>query len=406
MPDIRFFNTYEPVSPFYRDLIPFLSARGLDVEVVVSSREYRAGRKPLEESLGSDRVGVRRIRAGRGVVRGRSQKLWAMLTYVIGAAGFSLLGPRARLNFFLTQPPLFSLWGLVLRWLRRQPYCCLVMDVYPDVAVRDGLLQAGGLGPRFLTYVSRSVLRRADAVIVIGRCMRERMEQDGIPSERLHLVPNWVNDAEVQPVEHEQNALRKELGLEGKFVILYSGNMGVSHFLDDILETARRLRELRDLVFLFIGDGPRRREVLAWQERFDLKNILLLPFQPTERLAESLSLGDVHFLSLRAGFEGLVVPSKAYGALGAGRPILYQGESTGEIGRMVEEERIGSVVPLDNPAPLVAAVKRYYDDRSLTADQGCRALALNRRKYGREHALAAYAQILEGLLEGNRKGGS
>ncbi|AGA32396.1 Glycosyltransferase [Thioalkalivibrio nitratireducens DSM 14787] len=398
MTDVRFFNTYEPVSPFYRDLIPLLSARGLDAEVVLSSREYRAGRKPLEESLGSDRVGIRRIRAGRGVVLGRSQKLWAMLTYVIGAAGSSLFGPRARLNFFLTQPPLFSLWGLVLRWLRRQPYCCLVMDVYPDVAVRDGLLKAGGLATRFLTYVSRSVLRRADAVIVIGRCMRERMEQHGIASERLHLVPNWVNDAEVQPVEHERNALRKELGLEGKFVVLYSGNMGVSHFLDDILETARRLWELPDLVFVFIGDGPRRREVVGWQERFDLKNIRLLPFQPTERLAESLSLGDVHFLSLRAGFEGLVVPSKAYGALGAGRPILYQGESTGEIARMIEEERIGSVVPLNSPDSLTSVLRRYYDHPTLAANEGQRALELNRQKYGRQHAVSEYLRLIEKLL--------
>ncbi|NGP53790.1 glycosyltransferase family 4 protein [Thioalkalivibrio sp. XN8] len=398
MADIRFFNTYEPVSPFYRDLLPFLSDRGLKVEVIVSSREYREGRRPLEESLAPSGVRVRRIGWSNEPVQRRSQKLLVMVTYLVGAVLLSLFGPRAQLNFFLTQPPLFSSWGILLRAFRRQPYCCLVMDVYPDLAVRDGILKENGLATRLLAKVSGIVLRRADAVIVIGRCMREQLEKIGVAPARLELVQNWVNDAEVWAVDHERNRLRDELGLGGKFVILYSGNMGVSHSFSDVLEAARRLKELPDIVFLFIGDGSRRKEISEWQQRFGLENVRLLPFQPNERLAESLSLGDVHFLSLRAGFEGLAVPSKAYGALAAGRPILYQGESTGEIARMVLEEEIGCVVPLDDPDTLVTAVRRYYEDRSLGVEQGMRALRLNQLKYGRDQALEKYSQILEALV--------
>jgi len=395
MIDVRFFNTYEPVSPFYRDLLPFLARHGMTTEVAASSREYRSGRAPLEDSLRHPGVTVRRIPAGRGLVRGRAQKLWAMVSYLVGTVSYSLFGPGVRLNFFLTQPPLFALWGVVLRGVRRQSYCCLVMDLYPDVAVCDGLLRADGRLTRLLTRMSRFALRRADAVIVIGRCMRDRLAQEGIAAERLHLVPNWVNETEVVPVPDARNRLREELGLANKFVILYSGNLGVSHFLDDILEAARRLRDLPDLVFLFIGDGSRRREVSDWQERFGLENVRLLPFQPVERLAESLSLGDLHFISLRAGFAGLVVPSKAYGALAAGRAILYQGEPFGEIARMTAEEEIGSVIPLGNPDGLTETIRRYYADRTLATEEGRRALALNREKYGREHALARYLTLLQ-----------
>ncbi|UHD15470.1 glycosyltransferase family 4 protein [Thiocapsa bogorovii] len=392
---VRFFNTYEPVSPFYRDLLPFLAEQGMTAEVVVSSREYRGGRQPLEDSLRHPGLRLRRLPTGRGVVRTGPQKLWAMAGYLFGAAAYSLFGPRVRLNFFLTQPPLFALWGVVLRRLRGQRYCCLVMDLYPDVAVRDGLLSADGWLTRALTRLSRFALRRADAVVVIGRCMRDHLERDGIPADRLHLVPNWINENEVFPVPHAHNRLRRDWGLADKFVILYSGNLGISHVLDDILEAARRLRALPDLVFLFIGDGSRRREVVEWQQRYALENIRLMPFQPPERLAESLSLGDLHFISLRAGFAGLVVPSKAYGALGAGRAILYQGEPSGEIARMVAEEQIGTVIPLGDPDALTAAIRRYHADRTLAVAQGQRSLALNREKYGRDHALSRYLALFQ-----------
>jgi colanic acid biosynthesis glycosyl transferase WcaI len=394
---IRFFNTYEPVSPFYRDLLPALADQGLDVEVVVTSLEYREGRKPLEESLRHPRIKIRRIPAGQGVVRGRLQKLWAMMTYMLGASLFSLFGPRASLNFFLTQPPLFALWGYVLRLLRHQSYCCLVMDLYPDVAVQDGLLAINGRLVRGLTRLSRFVLRRADAVIVIGRCMQERLQREGISTTRLHVIPNWVNESEVTHIPHQQNSLRQSLGLDGKFVVLYSGNLGVSHFLDDILEAARQLRTLPNLVFLFVGDGVRRQEIIKFKQVHELYNIRLLPLQPVEQLAESLSMGDVHFISLRSGFAGLVVPSKAYGALGAGRPIMYQGEKSGEIARMVEEEGVGTVVPLGDLDGLSSAIQQYHSDPGLVISHGQRALALSHQKYSCSQALSQYLALMQQL---------
>ena len=126
----------------------------------------------------------------------------------------------------------------------------------------------------------------------------------------------------VYPIPAAESRLRRELGLDGKFVVLYSGNMGVSHYFDDLLEVIRRCQDEAKLHFVFIGEGQRRGEIENFFRRHQPRNVSLLLFQPMEQLAESLSLGDVHFVSLRAGFEGLVVPSKVYGALAAGRRRL------------------------------------------------------------------------------------
>jgi colanic acid biosynthesis glycosyl transferase WcaI len=391
---IRFFNTFEPVSPFYRDLLPFLADRGMELDLIMSGTEYRAGRGRLEDALTHPNINMTRIPTGTIGGRGRLQKLWIMLTYMAGTAIFTMFGRSAALNFFLTQPPLFSLWGYILRTLRRQPYCCLVMDIYPDVAIEDGLLGRAAFTTRILAGISRFILKQADAVIVIGRCMAQRVNVKGVAPGRVHIIPNWANEVQLHPVPSQRNPMRKELGLEDDFVVLYSGNIGTSHYFDDLLAVAYHCRGIKGLRFVFVGDGARRREVEQVKAQHHLDNLMLLPFQPLERLAESLSLGDVHFISLRPGFEGLVVPSKAYGVLAVGRPIIYQGSPEGEIARMVTESQCGTLVPLDDSAALEKVILGYYHSPALTAEHGQKALALARGEFSHRRALEKYYSLL------------
>lgn len=396
---LRLFNTFEPVSPFYRDLLPFLAARGYELEVVISSRRYREGRPALSSCLTDPRIHLRQIPAGTGVARSRRHKMWAMLTYGAGAMLASLLGPAVRINFFLSQPPLFSLWGYLLRKVRGQPYICLVMDLYPDVALQSGWLPPASRLARALTALSRFALGQADAVVVIGRCMAERLIAAGIRAERIHLIPNWSNAKEIYPVTQAHNRLRKTLGLNNHFVVLYSGNMGTAHFFDDILAAANQLRAVPGLQFLFVGEGSRKREVIAAVAQHQLGNVQLLPLQPVEFLADSLSMADLHFVCLREGFEGLMVPSKAYGALASGRPLLYQGEAGGEIARMIQAERVGTVVPPHAPEQLASAILDYYQNPERVRQEGKRACRLSRGKYCRERALARYLTLFQEFAE-------
>ena len=388
---LRFFNTQEPVSPLYRDFLPFLAQTGHRVDVLMASRTYRAG-----EWHGDDAgIHIRHLPTGlpgwwpRPVTRA-----WTHGAYAVSAALASVLGSGVDANVFLTQPPLFAAWGRVLEMLRGQPYGCLLMDLYPWVAIRAGVLAPGSALTSALWALAVHTLRHARAVMVIGRCMAEQLDTLGVARERIHLVHNWADTEVVRPVAAADNPMRRELGLAHQFVVMYSGNLGVSHDFDDLLTVAERLGPDGGVTFLVAGDGARRPAVERAVHDRRLGHVRFIDHQDYARLAQTLSVGDVHFVSLRSGFEGLVVPSKAYGICAAGRPIIYQGADGGEIARMIGEEEIGLVVPPEDPDALFRAVvyARAHPDWRRCA--GVRARAVSEGRYSKRRAMEALAAAL------------
>lgn len=391
---VRLFNTYEPVTSFYQDLIPYWSAEGWHVEVVISKALYRAGRDKKRWLLPSVRV-YETPNFGLGG-NGRFSKFIVMLSYIVFAIWHTLISRSVDRNLFLTQPPLFFSWGWVLRAIRRQPYFIVLMDLYPDVAIRDQVFATNGLLPRFLKFISRQGLKRADGVIVIGRCMVQKLAALGVAEQKIHFIPNWINETAVKPIPPEHNSFRQAQEWQDKFVIMYSGNIGTSHHFDDILQAAWELRHRKELIFAFIGDGRRRKEIEVFCQQHQLDNIQLLPFQEQTQLSQSLSAGDLHFVSLKSGFEGLVVPSKSYGIMAAGRPILYQGEQDGEIARMITEEAIGEVVPLGNSEQLVETILSYWQNPERVCLEGQRARQVVEERYSKARACQRYTKLLKG----------
>lgn len=390
---LRFFNTFEPVIPLFGLLLPHLERAGHEAEAWIADREYRSA-----GSSGGFRARV--IPTWSVPRRDRSpRKAFVHLSYAVAAALRSLFGRGVDCNVFLTQPPLFPTWARILRGLRRQPYCIILMDLYPWVAVEAGVMRRGAVATRLAEALARAALRGADRVIVIGRCMARRARELGVAPERIHLIRNWADTDTVRPVPRADNRMLARHGLEGRFVVMYSGNLGVSHEFRELLAVAERLRNQPDLLFLLVGDGSRRKEVEGEARRRDLANVMLLPFQPYEELGETLSMGDVHFVSLRPGFEGLVVPSKAYGVLAAGRPIVYEGSREGEIARMIEEEDVGVVVDPGDADGLAAAILRARDEPAWTKEAGERARRVAEGRYSAARALLCYEEVLTGAVK-------
>ena len=394
---IRFLTTYEPVSPFYRDLVPRLAAEGHSIEILVTSAEYRPGRTPLEQTVAHPNVRIRRIPCLVNTPNSALKKVWVLITYLVGCGLLTLFGRGADLNFFLTQPPFFSSWGMVLRLIRRQPYYCLIMDLYPDVMIAAGMLRRRSLSSILLMRLSRLTLRRAQQVIVIGRCMRDLILIGGVREDRVSIIQNWANETEIQRLSPNQNSLREQLELSDEFVCLYSGNIGVSHAFDDILNAALALKENRQITFVFIGGGSRRKEIEQFANANCLNNIRLLPYTPAEKLSEGLGIGDVHFVSLREEFVGLVVPSKAYGAMAAGKPIIYLGNSKGEIARTINENDSGAVVAEGESAAICNLLLDYQSDPSLLSRQSENAYQLSQTVYSRQSAIDRYVAVINRL---------
>lgn len=391
---LRFFNTFEPVIPLYRQLLPHLRAQGFEAEAVLANRRYRPGGLRAGEAP----FPIREVPTlAPGGLRSRVGKLCVYATYSLSAAIVSLLSRGVDLNVFLTQPPLFSAWGQVLRLLRRQRYLMIVMDLYPWVAIQAGALRPSGLPARLAGAAAATTLRRAEGVVVIGRCMAERVAALGVERERIHLIPNWADTEVVQPIPTESNRLRRELGLDGKLVVMYSGNLGVTHYFDDLLAVAGRLKKRQEVAFLVAGGGSRLSEVQDTARDAGLSNVHLLGYQRHQDLALSLSAGDLHFVSLRSGFEGLVVPSKAYGVLAAGRPLIYQGSPQGEIARMIAEDEVGKVVAQGDVDGLEAAIVSALEDPPWRHRTGARARRLAEVRYSPAPGLAAYRAVISSL---------
>lgn len=385
------------VSQVISQIAFYLAAQGDEVSVICSRNRYNGGSggtlPSREEVDGVDILRCWGPSLGRRTFAARTLDFLSFCTL---ATARTLLSPRADVVVFLTNPPFFSLLGAALRRIRGERYVYHLMDVYPEIAVRAGVLREGSAAERLLSRISRMVLREADAVVVLGEDMRERAVRGGARPERVVVQRNWADPDRIVPVTCEENSLRRAWQLEGKFVVEYSGNFGILHSFEEILSVAEELRSEEDIRFLLIGAGARRKEVEERVTSRGLTNVLLQGYQAEARLSESLSAGDVHYVCLRPGFEGLVVPSKAYGIMAAGRPILYQGAETGEVARMIRRERIGIVVEPGDRDGLREAILALRGDQSLRNEMGERARGVLVEKYAAKDALAGYRRILAG----------
>jgi glycosyltransferase involved in cell wall biosynthesis len=259
------------------------------------------------------------------------------------------------------------------------------MDLHPDASMALGRMSRKSLLTRALDGLSSFIFRQADQVVVLGEYMADRVALKNVPIERITTIPVWSQRDEIYPTPRDSNPLRKSLGLDGAFVVMYSGNLGLAHSFDEFIEAARRLRGRTDIVFLFVGDGPRLAEVKNARDSEQLPNIRLLDYVPRGQLQASLALADVHLISMRPEMTGIVVPGKLYGVMAAGRPAIFVGPEHCESADTIRDAGCGiAVTPGDNDG-LVRAISHLAADPSLARRMG---------EKGRSAFLAAHEQKL------------
>jgi glycosyltransferase involved in cell wall biosynthesis len=202
----------------------------------------------------------------------------------------------------------------------------------------------------------------------------------------------------LRPIAREANAFRKEHGLEDRFVVMYSGNLGVGHDVVTFVDAARQLeRSHPEIVMLFIGDGVRRSE--AETRARGSSNVRFLPYQPEASVGQSLAAADVHLISLREDLEGLLVPSKLYAAAAVGRPILFVGPLSCEVARVVREHDLGWAGRPGDASGLARAIVEAASSRATSDARGARARAVFEREFERKIATESWRDTLERAAE-------
>jgi glycosyltransferase involved in cell wall biosynthesis len=374
-PRILFVNQYywpdtASTAQHLTDLAESLAERGFECHVLSSRGRYQPGEPAPPRHEIHQGVHIHRVPATSLGRRGTLARMTDYLSFFAGAALGALFLARFDVVVTLTTPPLVGLIGSVLKRLRRSRHIYWSMDLHPDASVALRRMSPRSIFGRLMHGLSGFVYRGADIVVTLGPYMADRVAQKQVPPDRIAMIPVWSRRDEIYPIARAANPLRKSLGLEEALVAMYSGNLGLAHSFDEFLEAARRLRHRRDIVFVFVGGGPRLGEVIAAKECDGLTNVRLLDSLPRDQLRSLLSLADIHLISMRSEMTGIVVPGKLYGAMAAGRPAVFVGPEHCESADTIRSAGCGFAIRPGDVDGVLAALELLARDPSVGRRMG------------------------------------
>ena len=254
-------------------------------------------------------------------------------------------------------PPLLPWLSCLYRMLRGQRYAVMVHDVYPDVLTRTGRLSADGLVVRAWRALNRLAYERADIVMTLGDYMARQLQMSFDSSRTrygsIEVVPPWADTDAIRPMPKEENPFAQTHVHRAQLTVMYSGNMGLSHDIEVLLDAAEQLRDNSAIHFMFIGSGPKWTPIGEAIRVKRLNNITLLPWQPEDVIPFSLAAADVALISLKRELTGIMLPSKTFSFMAAGVPLLISSGETGELADLVTRHRVGWKVPAGDAAAIV-----------------------------------------------------
>jgi colanic acid biosynthesis glycosyl transferase WcaI len=377
-----------------RDITTHLADAGFDVSVVCGSEQYA----PMEGSSSPDPSshGVRIVRMPRlfsGDIHTR--KLLRQLWFYAVSTPVLLVRARPELYVSQTNPPLMVPIVAAIARLRGVPMMIIAQDLYPEVMIAHGMVRSGSFTEKALNKVFGAAYKSASRVVALGSTMAERLREKGVDPHRVTIISNWASGDE-RVVRGDDNLLRREWGLEGKFVILYSGNVGIAHDIQTPIRAVAELGQARPNVRLVIvGKGQRLQEAKDLVRELGVEDyVQFRPLVPTEMLPHSIGLADVALVTLGQDFAGLVVPSKLLGYMARGIPTAYIGPPS-DVVTMLAESGGGRCFEPGDVSGLASAFATYVDDPGVLAAVGEAARAYYASHLAREVALERYAELVE-----------
>jgi glycosyltransferase involved in cell wall biosynthesis len=390
---------YDPdesaTSQLLTDLARGLVEKGFDVHVIASRQLYVEPQATLRANENLAGVQIHRIattKFGRARLTGRAMDYLSF--YLSCAVKLITLLRRNDVLVVKTDPPMLSIIAMPIAKLRGVRLINWQQDVFPEVAERLGASPWPPIMGRLLKNLRDASLRSAAMNILLGERMHEYLASRGVPVSKLRIQPNWADETAIRPKSPGASRLRVSLGLADHFVVCYSGNLGRAHEFDTLVSAAEALDSEPTIVFLIIGSGAKMEELKRTVAARALTNFQFIEFQPRAALEDSLAAADVHLVSLMPDLEGFIVPSKLYGILAAGRPVIFLGDADGETARVIARGQCGLQVDVGDSKALTSALRELAQDRDGRATMGLRAHSLFARNFTRERAVEGWAELI------------
>lgn len=313
-------------------------------------------------------VKVIRIRVPEFSKSNKISRIRNILSYFIGAMIATFKAGKMDYVYSISQPPilggLLGVWG---KWMKRAKYIYNIQDFNPEQTMAVGYSK-NKLVLKAMMWFDKFSCRQADKVIVVGRDMvetlKDRFKGRKVPNHTF--INNWIDEKEIYPLpaDHEKVvAFKEKYGLQDKFIIMYSGNLGLYYDLENLMNVIEKFKDREDVVFAFVGEGTIRENLVQYKEKNNLQNVIFIPYQDKSDLIYSLNAGDVHWCLNAKGIKGVSVPSKLYGIIAAGKPILGALEKGSEARLIIEETQCGYVTEPGDYEQIEAMIQKYLNEK-------------------------------------------
>ncbi len=385
------------------ELCEELANKGMDIEVVCGQPTVVNNGKKVAKHIQHKDIQITRVWGTRFPKLNLIGRIVNQLTFSISVFFYLLFHRPQKPILVLTNPPFLAASCSLLRKLRLiGPYIYLVFDVYPDTAVNTGIMKDNGLLCRLWERLNAFLFKHASAIVVIGRCMesviKQKAEKFGLKlNNKLHHISVWSDDKLISSASNQDNPLKKKWDIEDKFVVGYFGNMGRFHDMETIIKSAKILKDNGDICFLFVGEGHKKQATMKYAAMHNLQNCQFHTYVPREDLGHLMQLADVGIVSLLEGQEGFSVPSKTFGLMAAGAPIIAVMSVKSEIARIVKEEDCGILVKSGEKKMLANSILQLYNDRIQLERMSINASKAINEKYNLSKVSRKYFDLIEQL---------
>ncbi|MDD6070722.1 MAG: glycosyltransferase family 4 protein [Clostridiales bacterium] len=325
------------------------------------SQYYRKHKYYFENINGVD---VLRIRVPEFRKNFALSRIFNILAYFFSAIAATFRVERQDYVFTISQPPILGgMLGVIGKWVKKAKLIYNIQDFNPEQVQAVEFTQ-NKLILNTMMALDKYSCKQADRVIVVGRDMIETLKKRFIDLPDYAYINNWINEKEIIPLtteDHQVVKFKQQYGLQDKFVIMYSGNIGLYYDLPNIVKVIERFQAWSDVIFAFIGEGSVLEELRDYQKEHKIANMVFIPYQDKSSLVYSLNAGDVHFVVNAKGIKGVSVPSKLYGVMAAGKPVLGILEEGSEARLIVEEAGCGISVDPGNYEAIEALIQKFIE---------------------------------------------
>ena len=371
---------------------------GFEVDVLTGRPSYGPPETwqecPLKEVV--DGVKIRRLRVARFDKNFLPGRMFNYLTFVVPMILSVLIKSRRdTVYLYTTNPPFLGAIGWFVSLFRTHHYVTLLHDAHPQLGIWVGTFKKGSMIERVWMAINRRKYRRSKEAIVLCSAAKELVAKTyPVPPEHIHVIPNWASGEDLFPINKSESSIAKENDLIDDFVLLYSGNMGLYYDFDTVLEAAALLKD-EPFKLVLAGGGGKRNAIEKYVEENGLDNVVMMPYQPFEKLNESLNSCDASLVTIAEGIEGISFPSKLYTSLAVGKAIVALSEEWSELRQIVEHNHCGIWSALGDAEGLAKKLRGMIKDKAMTAAMSKCARDVFDMGYTRQVCAAKYAEVLK-----------